>query len=135
ARMSRNIGHSRTTEESSVRSPAASSDSAISGLRDQPSASAPMASIDTARQPVVSDSARLLVAALMRNSRVKIGSSGCTAYISRKTEKPAEKTARLIFQKEGWPRATWVRGSRVRRFAGSGMRGFNGFAGAEILML
>src|ERR1044071_4813681 len=98
ARMNRNIGHSRTTDDSSVRSAAASSDALISGLRDQPSATAPMTSIDTARQPVVTDSARLLVAALTPNSRVKMGSSGCTAYIRRKTEKPAEKTARLIFQ-------------------------------------
>src|SRR5438132_14255886 len=78
----------------------------MSGLRDHPSARAPMASIDTARQPVVTDSARLLAAALMWNSRVKIGSSGCTAYIRRKTEKPAENTARLIFQKAAEPRLT-----------------------------
>ena len=92
----------------------------MSGLRDHPSATAPMASIDTARQPVVSESARLLVAALMWNSCVKIGNSGWTAYISRNTENPAENTARLIFQKAGEPRETWV-----RWFAGSLVRGFN----------
>src|SRR5258705_6529019 len=113
ARIRRNVGQSRTADESSVRSAAASSDALISGLRDQPSATAPITSIDSARQPVVSESARLLVAALMLNSRVKTGSSGCTAYISRKTEKPAEKTARLIFQNAFVPRATWVRGFAV----------------------
>src|SRR5712691_1637993 len=110
ARIRRNIGHSRTTDDNSVSSAAASSEAAMSGLRDHPSATAPMTSIDTARQPVVTDSARLLAAALMWNSRVKMGSSGCTAYISRKTENPAEKTARLIFQKARDPRATCVRG-------------------------
>src|SRR2546423_14972412 len=99
ARMKRNIGHSRTTDESNVSSAAARSDMLISGLRDHPSATAPMTSIDTARQPVVTDRARLLVAASTWNSRVKMGSSGCPAYISRKTEKPAEKAARLIFHK------------------------------------
>src|SRR5947209_6121096 len=106
ARISRNIGHSRTIDDSRVRRAAASSDALMSGLRDHPSARAPMASIDTARQPVVTDSARLLAAALMWNARVKIGSSGCTAYIRRKTEKPAENTARLIFQKAAEPRLT-----------------------------
>src|SRR5258705_4340659 len=120
ARMNRNIGHSPTTDDSSVSSAAASSETLMIGLRDHPSATAPMTSIETARQPVVTDSARLLVAALTWNSRVKIGSSGCTAYISRKTEKPAEKTAKLIFQKAFEPRATSVRG-----FAGSLVRGFN----------
>src|SRR4030095_4980970 len=96
------------TDESNVNSAADSSDTLISGLRDHPSATAPMASIDTARHPVVSDSAKLLVAALMWNSRVKIGSRGCTAYITRKTENPAEKTARLTFQKAREPRVTCV---------------------------
>src|SRR5438132_10777164 len=94
----------------------------MSGLRDHPSARAPMASIDTARQPVVTDSARLLAAALMWNSRVKIGSSGCTAYIRRKTEKPAENTARLIFQKAAEPRLTCdgCDGATVRWCDGAG---------------
>src|SRR6267142_165550 len=129
ARMNRNIGHSPTNDDSSVSSAAASSERLMIGLRDHPSATAPMTSIETARQPVVTDSARLLVAASTWNSRVKIGSSGCTAYISRKTEKPAEKTARLIFQKALDPRATWLRwfggsGFGVRGFAGSMVRGF-----------
>src|SRR5258705_11542651 len=119
ARMNRNIGHSLTTDDSSVSSAAASSETLMIGLRAHPSATAPMTSIETARQPVVTDSARLLVAALTWNSRVKMGSSGCTAYIRRKTEKPAEKNARLIFQNARDPRATWVRG-----FAGSMVRGF-----------
>ena len=56
-----------------------------------------------------------------------MGSSGWTAYISRKTEKPAEKTARLIFQKALDPRATWV-----RRCAGSrGAKGSEPFAPGE----
>src|SRR5712691_5941457 len=126
ARIRRNIGHSRTTDDNSVSSAAASSEAAMSGLRDHPSATAPMTSIDTARQPVVTDSARLLAAALMWNSCVKIGSSGWTAYISRKTEKPAEKTARLIFQKAREPRPTWVRG-----FGGSLVRGFKESAPGE----
>src|SRR5882672_6983296 len=121
ARIIRNIGQSRTTEETSVRSAAARSEALINGFRDHPSATAPMTSIETARQPVVTDRASELAGALMWNSRVKIGSSGCTAYISRKTEKPAEKTARLIFQKARDPRATWVRGC-----AGSRVRGLNG---------
>src|SRR5262245_27611734 len=121
ARIRRNIGHSWMTDESSVNNAADSSERLISGLRDHPSARAPMASIDTARHPVVTDRARLLAAALMWNSRVKIGSNGCTAYISRKTENPAEKTARLIFQNAVVPRATWV-----RWFGGSWVRGFNG---------
>src|SRR6267142_2658153 len=129
ARMNRNIGHSPTNDDSSVSSAAASSERLMIGLRDHPSATAPMTSIETARQPVVTDSARLLVAASTWNSRVKMGSSGCTAYISRKTEKPAEKTARLIFQKALEPRATWLRwfggsGFGVRGFAGSMVRGF-----------
>jgi hypothetical protein len=85
-----------------------------------------MTSIETARHPVVSDSARLLAAALMWNSFVKIGSSGWTAYISRKTEKPAEKTARLIFQNAREPRLTWVRG-----FEGSRVRGCKDSAPGE----
>src|ERR1051325_4317661 len=108
ARMSRNIGQLPMTDESSVSNAAARSDTVISGLRDQPSATAPMTSIDTARQPVVTESARLLVAASTWNSRVNTGSSGCTAYISRNTENPAENTARLIFQKARLPRATPV---------------------------
>src|SRR6185436_49335 len=119
ARMNRNIGHSPMADDSSVSSAAASSETLMIGLRDHPSATAPTTSIETARQAVVTDSARLLVAALTWNSRVKIGSSGCTAYIRRKTEKPAEKTARLIFQKARDPRATWVRG-----LAGPVVRGF-----------
>src|ERR1051325_2601497 len=108
ARMSRNIGQLPMTDESSVSNAAARSDTDISGLRDQPSATAPMTSIETARQPVVTDSARLLVAASTWNSRVNTGSSGWTAYINRKTENPAEKHARLIFQKARLPRATPV---------------------------
>ena len=130
--MSRNIGHSCTTDDSSVSRAAASSETLISGLRDHPSATAPMTSIETARHPVVSDSARLLVAALMWNSRVKIGSSGCTAYIRRKTEKPAEKTARLIFQNAREPRLTGsrfeVRRSRVRGVRGCSQAGGETYA-------
>src|SRR5262249_19242677 len=106
ARMRRNAGHARTTEESRVNSAAASSEALMTRFRDHPSATAPTISIDTARQPVVSESARLLVAAFTWNSRVKIGSSGCTAYISRNTENPAANTARLIFQNAGVPRST-----------------------------
>src|SRR5690242_5829980 len=108
ARMSRNADQLPTTDDNSVSSAAARSDTAISGLRDQASATAPMTSMETARQPVVTDSARLLVAASTWNSRVNTGSSGWTAYINRKTENPAEKTARLIFQKARLPRATPV---------------------------
>jgi hypothetical protein len=64
-RMSRKAGHPRTTADSSVSSAAASSDMLMIGFRDQPSAAAPMISIDTARQAVVNDKARLLSAALM----------------------------------------------------------------------
>src|SRR6266566_4183971 len=114
--MNRNIGHSRTIDDNR-----ASSETNMTGLRDHPSATAPMTSIETARQAVVTDSARLLAAGPMWNSLVKIGSSGWTAYICRKAAEPAEKTARLIFQKAREPRPTWVRG-----FAGSRVRGFGG---------
>ena len=65
ARMRRNTGQSWITDESNVKSAADNSERLISGLRDHPSATAPIASIETARHPVVSDRARLLVAALM----------------------------------------------------------------------
>src|SRR5258705_2802755 len=91
ARMNRNIGHSPTTDDSSVSGAAASSETLMIGFRDHPSATAPTTSIETARQPVVTDSARLLVAALTWNSRGKIGSSGCAAYISRQTDKPRDE--------------------------------------------
>src|SRR5882672_6875927 len=49
ARMNRNIGHSPTNDDSSVSSAAASSERLMIGLRDHPSATAPMTSIETAR--------------------------------------------------------------------------------------
>ena len=52
-------------DDSNVNNAADSSETLISGLRDHPYATAPIASIDTARHPVVTDSARLLAAALM----------------------------------------------------------------------
>ncbi len=53
-------------------------DSTMTGLRPQASESEPATSIEKARSPVVSDSARLLSAALIRNSSENTGSSGCT---------------------------------------------------------
>jgi hypothetical protein len=57
---------------------AAKSDTTITDFRPHASESAPAIRVEAARRPVVSESERLLSAALTPNSREKTGSSGCT---------------------------------------------------------
>ena len=66
-------------------------------------------SIATERHPVVTDIARLLVGAEIANSCAKTGRSGCTAYISRKVEKPAVASARFTRRNAGVPGVTCMR--------------------------
>src|SRR5260221_4664148 len=65
------------------------SDSAITALRLPASDSEPATISIGASTPVVSDSARLLVAAETPNSATKTGISGWTQYSSAKVAKPA----------------------------------------------
>ena len=59
---------------------------------------APHIRIETARHAVVSDSDSELCAGESWNSVANCGSSGCTAYISEKVEKPAKNSAKATRQ-------------------------------------
>jgi hypothetical protein len=64
--------------DASCRSAEANSEATITGLRPNVSESALASSMRTESVAVVSESEKLLSAGLTWNSRVKIGSSGCT---------------------------------------------------------
>src|SRR5579864_1835735 len=105
ARTSNSARQPGTNEQTSVSAAAAKSDTTITDFRPHASESAPAIRTDAARKAVVSESERLLVAALTPNSREKTGSSGCTQYSSAKVEKPAENNARLVRRNAGVPRS------------------------------
>jgi len=77
----------------------------MTGFRPTASEMEPTASIEIASIAVVDDTARLLCAAPIPNSRENSGRSGWTQYRSAKVEKPAAKTARFVRLNAGVPRS------------------------------
>jgi hypothetical protein len=80
-----------------VRTAALTSDASMMGLRPNVSDNELMINIDPARKAVVSESARLLAAALTPNSREKTGSNGWTQYRRANVEKPAASIAIFVW--------------------------------------
>ena len=78
ARTSSSACQPGTSAQITVSMAAAKSDTTITDFRPHASESAPAIRTEAASRPVVSESERLLSAALTPNSREKTGSSGCT---------------------------------------------------------
>jgi hypothetical protein len=79
-------------------------DAVITGLRPHASETDPASKIATATEAVTDEIAKLLVAALTRNSCANKGKSGCTQYISAKVANPAENSAKFVCRNAGVPR-------------------------------
>ncbi|GAA5346802.1 hypothetical protein PLACP1_29630 [Planifilum fimeticola] len=73
------------------------------GFRPQLSDKEPRSNMETAKEAVVTDNAKLPIAGEMENSCANTGISGCTAYRMEKVTNPPANKAPLARRKAGVP--------------------------------